>query len=190
MNRLVTAVAALAVLLAAGSTASALDEKLGFVNLDRVFNEYYKTKLADAQLKEQAAEFNEERRKLTEEFEKLQQEFNTAREEAQNMALSEEVRNTKRSEAEEKLIVLRDKEASIRRFDETRRKQLEDQGRRMRKRLVDEIGEAVKTFAKNQDFVAVIDYSGLSLNSVPLILYTDAKHDITQSLIEVLNKGQ
>lgn len=166
------------------------DVKIAVVNLDRAFSEYYKTKLADAQLKQQADEFNEERKKLIDEYDKLQQEFNKLRDEAQNIALSETVRSAKRDEAEDKLIELRDYESRIRRFDETRRKQLDDQSRRMRKRLVDEILQTVNNYAKVQGFQLVMDSSAQSLNGVEAVLYVDPKLDITDDVLTELNKGK
>jgi outer membrane protein len=154
------------------------------------FNDYYKTKLADQQLKEQAEDFNSERKQLVEVYEKFQEDFNKLREESSNAALTETARDDLRKQAEEKLIELRDQEQKIRRFDETRRKQLEEQGRRMRKRIVEEIKEKVQTYARNQGFTAVIDISGQSLNGVTLVLYTDKKVDITVNVLELLNKGR
>lgn len=171
-------------------SAQAIDERIVFVDLDKAFNEYYKTKLADKQLKEQAEDFNSERKELVEVYEKFQEDFNTLRGESSNPALTETARDDLRQQAEEKLIELRDQEQKIRRFDETRRKQLEEQGRRMRKRIVDEIKDKVQTYARNQGFTAVIDTSGQSLNGVTLVLYTDKKVDITINVLELLNKGR
>ena len=183
-------VAAACIGLSLATAAQAADERIVFVNLDRVFNEFYKTELADAQLKEQAEEFNKERKDMVDALRKLQDEFNAARDEAQNTALSEDVRNDKRNEAEEKLIEMREQEGKIRRLDESRRKQLEDQGRRMRKRIVEEISGVITTHAKSQGFTAVVDASGQSLNGVEMILYTDLKFDITDDVLEILNRGK
>lgn len=169
--------------------AVALDENIVFVDLDRVFNDYHKTQLADAQLKDQADEYNLERKEMFEEYEALEEEFNGIREDAQNMALSEEVRNEKRDLAEEKLIELRQKERNIRRFEEQRRKQLDEQQRRMRKNIVKEIRESIETYARDRTYTAVIDSSGQSLNGVETILYLDIKRDITDDILEMLNRG-
>ena len=69
--------------------AHAEERNIAFVNLNEVFTEFYKTKLTDTQLNEQAEEFNVERKELVADYEKLQDELNAAREEAQNTALSE-----------------------------------------------------------------------------------------------------
>jgi outer membrane protein len=168
----------------------AAEQSVVFVNLDRAFTEFYKTKLADAQLKQQADEFSNERKTLVANYEKIQKELNTIRDEAQNVALSEDVRTEKRNLAEEKLVEIRDMESRIRRFDESRRKQLDDQSRRMRKRIVDEIRQIVLDYAKTQGFQAVIDSSGQSLNGVEMILYTDSQIDITDEVLGILNKGK
>ena len=168
----------------------AAEQSVVFINLDRAFNEFYKTKLADTQLKQQADEFNDERKALVTDYEKLQKDFGVIRDEAQNTALSDDVRTEKRNLAEEKLVEVRDYESRIRRFDDSRRKQLDDQSRRMRKRIVEEIQQIVKDYAQTQGYQAVIDSSGQSLNGVEIILYTDSKIDITDTVLGLLNKGK
>lgn len=170
--------------------AQAADTKIVFVNMDRIFNDFYKTKLADTQLKEQAAQVMDERKKLQSDFDKLQADFNKQRDDAQNTALTEEVRAQRRTSAEEKLVEIRDFEQKIRRFDDTRRKQMEDQSRRMRKRIVDEIRETIQTYARNQMFSAVLDVSGQTLNGIETVLYTEPRMDITGEITDVLNRGR
>lgn len=180
-----------AVLLGLGSaTCRAEGESIAFIDLDRVFNEYHKTKIADAQLKDQADEFKQEHQKMVDDLKALQDEFNALRDEAQNTALSEDAQNDKRMAAEEKLVEVREKEGNIRRFDDSRQKQLDEQSRRMRKHIVEEIQVVVKKYAEGQNFTAVIDSSGDSLNGVPVILYTQPKLDITDAIVDLINKDQ
>ncbi len=169
----------LAIMGAWSSFAQERGTRIVFVRLDKVFSEYHKTRLADAQLKAQAEEFNQERQRLVADIQTLQNEYNALREEALNTALSEEVRAQKRSLAEEKLLAIREQEARIKRFDELRSKQLEDQTRRMRRNLVEEIREGVRDYARAQGFDAVIDASGQTLNGVESVVYFNEKLDIT-----------
>ena len=117
-------------------------------------------------------------------------EFTTIRDESQNTALSEEVRAAKRTLAEEKLMLKRELEAKIRRFMELRQKQLDDQGRRMRKGIVDEIRGVVKIYARDRGVEIVLDSSGGSLNGVEIVLYNDSRVDVTDDIIKVLNASQ
>ncbi|MDD2238190.1 MAG: OmpH family outer membrane protein [Kiritimatiellae bacterium] len=178
----------LLVALCAGQGAYAAQD-IVTVDMDKLFNKYFKTGLADAQLKEQADEFNEERREMIEQYDAQQADFQKLREEAQNTALSEEERNKKRDEAEDLLLTVREQEQKVRRMEQQRRKQLEDQQQRMRKRIVDEINETISNYAREQNYLAVIDASGQSLNGVSVLIYSSGKLDITDEILQLLNKG-
>ncbi|MCX7818891.1 MAG: OmpH family outer membrane protein [Kiritimatiellae bacterium] len=177
-------------LLAAGAVG-AQDRRpsVAFVNLDRCFNEYYKTRVADAQLKAQAREFEEELKNIAGELERLQGEFNSLREESLNTALSDEVRAAKRAAAEEKVLAIREQEGRVQSFRERRTKQLEEQSRRMRRGLVGEIKEVIQKYARDQGLIAVLDSSGTTFNGVEAVLYVDPRSDITEAILRELNKG-
>ena len=185
-KHLIPALAA-AVMMAAPALRAA--DQMVFVNLNRVFEEYHKTEMANKQLKAQADEFSAERSGKIKEFEELQAAFDAARDDSQNPALSAEARDAKRDEAEEKLIEIRRKEKEIRKYEETRKKQLMDTERRVRNRIVGEIRDAIKAYAIEQAYSAVIDSSGQSLNAVESIVYHDARLEITDKIREILNKG-
>ena len=88
------------------------------------------------------------------------------------------------------LVELRATEQEIKQFEQTRRRQLEEQGRRMRKAIVDDIDEVIERFASDRSLFAVIDSSGPSLNQVPVFLYSDPSSDITVAIVALLNVGQ
>jgi Skp family chaperone for outer membrane proteins len=81
-------------------------------------------------------------------------------------------------------------ENRIRRYDETKQRELDDQSKRMRKDIVSEIRGQLTTYARSLGYTAVLDSSGDSMNLVPLALYTDATMDITESVISLVNKGK
>ena len=172
------------------SATQAFEKYIVFIDLDRCFNEFYKTKLADTQLKEQANEYNDERKEMVDRYQAMQDEFNLLKEASGNTALAESVRDEKRTDAEDKLVEMREQQARIRRFDDSRKRQIEEQGLRMRKRIVEEMRERVVQYARSQGYAAIIDSSGQSLNGVPLILYAEERYDITESMLQLLNKGK
>lgn len=183
-------VAALAALAISAGSAFAVEQRVVFVNMEKIFSEYYKTKLADAQLKTQADSFKSERKKLVDDFQEKQDKFNKLRDEAQNQALSEDARNKKRNEAEELLVDIRDNESKIRRYDDAKQKELDEQSRRMRKDIVSEIRDQLTVYARSQGYSAVFDSSGDSMNLVPLTLYNDPTADVTEAIIGLVNKGK
>ncbi len=181
--------AALAVWAVCGSLEARAQQRMNivFVNMENVFTNFYKTKTADAQLKQQAEAFNQERAKMIAELKALQEQFDKAREEAQNVALSEDVRLQKRNQAEERLLAIREQESKIRRFDELRSKQLEDQARRVRNGLLQEIRETIERIARERNYDVVIDSAGKSHNLVEVVLYVDQKADISAEVLRALN---
>ncbi len=165
-------------------------DRIAFVDMNKVFDEFYKTKLAQAQLKDQEEEYKKDIEKMMSDYKKLQDRFKQAREESEDRTLSEDARDKRRADAEELLTELREKESTIRRQEESRRRQLADSMKRVRDKLVVEIKEVLSSYAKNQGYLAVLDASGDNLNGVPNILYFEPGRDITGSLIDMLNSGK
>lgn len=165
-------------------------DRIVFVDMNKVFDEYYKTKLAEGQIKEDEAQFKKELQVMVDEYKALQEDFKKVREESENRALSEEARSKNRASAEEKLVELREMEAKLRRFEESKRRQMTETMKRIRDKLVVEIKETLSSYATSQGFTAVLDASGDNLNGVPNILYYDSNRDITASLLELLNSGK
>lgn len=166
---------------------SLADERVVFVDMERLFSEFDKTKMADNQLKKQAQEFAEERQKMIDEATDLRDEVNELRAQASDEALSEEAREDTKKQAEDKLVDFRKKEEEIKQFNKLRAKQLEDQGKRMRENIVEEITSTVVRYARNNGYIAVVDSSAQSMNSISTVLYVDSRYDVTDAIIALLN---
>ncbi len=177
---------AVALVFSAIQSADAL-ERIAFIDMERVFQEFHKTQLADAQLKRQAREFAQERDVLVEQAEALRDEHNELRSQAMDPAISDEAREDIMVQVEEKLVEFREKENEINEFNQLRAKQLEDQGRRMRENIVEEIQSVINRYARNNNHIAVIDSSSQSLNAIDVVLFVDTRYDITDDVIELLN---
>lgn len=164
-------------------------EEIVFIDLNRVFREFYKTKLADTQLQAQRVEMEDAGKVLVERFQELQTEYEKLKTEAQDVTLSEEVQAAKRDEAEEALIAMQEKELEINEFRELNIKQLQVQKDRMRQRILQEIREAVHAQAELNGYNAVVNSGARGVTSPDVVVYVDARADITQSVIDILNKG-
>ena len=84
------------------ASAYAQGSKIAVADMEKIFKEYYKTKIADANLKKQAEVFKEYAEKLNDSLVKLQDEFKKLRDDAQNIALSDVERENKRLAAQDK----------------------------------------------------------------------------------------
>jgi len=173
---------------AAPSMAQESEAKIVFVNLDSVFTNYNKTKLAEAQLKEQSDEIKAELQELVDQLEKVQADYQGMKNQAQSTALSEDARSAKRAEAEEKLVELRDMENKIRRTEESAKRRMEEQSRRTQKRLVEEMNQLIREYAIARGYEAIIDSSGNTLNGLPAVVFFNPKLDVTEEIIYIVNK--
>ena len=164
----------------------AAELKIATVDLDKVFTAHPKTQAAEADLKKAEAGIEAELDKIKAEGLTLQDEVGKLREAAKNPLLSEEARMQKRSEAEDKLTELQEFELRARRTQETKLKQMREQVLKSRQAIVDELLETVNQFAKANEYDLVLDRSGLTMNAVPLVVFSNPDLDVTERMIAYL----
>ena len=166
------------------------EDRIAFVDVQELFTSFYKTQLAQDQIRQQADDIKLERDELEEGITALKEELEILRADSRDETLSPEVRQGKREQMEEKLVNLMTKEREMSEFEKLRKEQLEKQNARMTRTLFDEIHEAVILYAKAQGYASVIDRSGQSRRGTEVVLYTDADVDITAEVLAVLNEGR
>ncbi len=161
-----------------------------YVDLQEVFKRFYKTQLAQDQIRQQADDIKMERDEIEEEVKVMKEEIEVLRTDSRDETLSKEIRENKRNQLEEKLVELQKKEQEMVDFEKLRRQQMEQQNTRMTKKLFDEIHEAVINYAKAQGYAAVIDRSAQSRIGTDAVLYVTPQMDITANVLAMLNQGR
>src|SRR6185369_1488903 len=104
---------------AAPAPAAAPDLRIGTIDLKEVFDKYYKTKLADASIKDEASGLEKELKAFSEDHEKAVADYKKALDEANNQALSADEREKRKKEAEGKLIKVNDLRQTMEQFKRT-----------------------------------------------------------------------
>jgi len=155
------AVAGLMILSAPGAQAAA--DKIGTVDLARVFDEYTKTKEFDKNLESKGASKQAERDKMVADVKKM-------RDEAE--LLSAKAKDDKQAVIDEKIKMLQD-------FDRTTRDALRKERDGMVKDILKEIEVVIQDFGKAQGF-------GYIFNDRVLV-YKSESNDLTNQVIKVLN---
>lgn len=178
---------ALFALTAAGFAA---DQKVAVVDLDRVLQEYYKTKIVEANLKRQADVYKDYAQKLMESLTKLQNEFTALRDAAQNIALTDAARESKRLAAQDKYKEIAAKELELRTYNREKQAQLRDDRDRERAVILDDIKKAVENHATLAGFSLVLDKAALSASGMPVILYNSKAIEISEPVLKELNTGK
>jgi outer membrane protein len=171
--------------------ASAADYKIGVIDLAKSFSEYYKTKEAEALLKERMAGFQKEATDMRADYQKLVDEINKLKDEAQDKTLNETARKEKGEALRIKVQDAGNMERKMQEFATTRQRQMEDQQGRMRKGIIDEITKVVNDMAAKEKYNFVFDKSGGSLNSgLPTLLFVNGVDDLTDKVISQINANK
>ena len=187
MTKHFSAVLLAAFLSASGALAAG---NIVFIDAQEVFKQFYKTQLAQDQIRQQADDIKLERAAMEVDLNVLKEEVEELRADARDTTLSIEIRQGKRDQLEEKLVELQKSEQEMIEYEQLRMKQLEQQNTRMTRKLFDEIHEAVILTAKEKGYSGVIDLSAQSRNGSPTVFYAHPNEDITQEMIAILNEGQ
>ena len=169
--------------------AQADSAKFAVVDMEKLFKDYYKTKIANAKLKKQAETYKQYADSLAASQMKLQEEFKTLRDASQNIAFSATQRESKRLAAQDKYRQLKAKELEMEQYNREKRMQLRDQEAKMRKDILTEIQKTIAKYAKQHGYTMVFDSSGKTLNDLSGIIYFKTELDITDIILKLINKG-
>jgi outer membrane protein len=172
------------------STAMFADQKIAVVNMDKIFNAYYKTKIENTRIKKQTDIYRDYLVKLNKSREKLQQEFVRLRDSSQNIAYSDAERESSRISAENKYRQLQAKDVEIQQYNQEKRQKLIDEFKKIKEGLVKEMTKVVKSIGIREKYTLILDTSGDSLNTIPTVVYNDKYIEITDDVIKQLNLGQ
>jgi Skp family chaperone for outer membrane proteins len=159
-----------------------------FADYEQVLTNYFKAKLANDQLQQMLESFNRERAILLIQFDKYQEELKELRGGILKENLEPAEKEKIRKDIDAKLIEVRKHEERIASFNEIQTKRWEEQNRRIRGTLMEEIAEKLAALMKARGYLAVFDRSQVNDKGAPSVLYLDPQADITADLIAEVNK--
>jgi outer membrane protein len=162
--------------------------KIGTVDMQRAFKECNKTKDAEAKINDAKNAAKKEYDDRAESYKKALDEINTLNKQLDAAALSADAKAQKAKERDDKIANIKNMEREINEFRQTRERQLQEQAMRMREGIVKEITDIVMEKVKANNMDLVFDRSGMSLNGVPVLMYSPNNVDFTSDIIAVLNK--
>lgn len=162
--------------------------KIGYVDMNRAFKEYSKTKDAETKINEARNAAKKEYDDRAEAYKKALDDINKLNQQLEAPTLSADAKSQKARERDEKIASIKNMEREMNEFRQTRERQLQEQAVRMRDGIVKEITDIVLEKVKTNGMDLVFDKSGVSLNGVPTIMYSRDNADFTTDVIAVLNK--
>ena len=162
--------------------------RIGTVDMQRAFKEYKKTQDAEAKINDAKNAAKKEYDDRAEAYKKALDEINNLNKQLDAPALSAEAKSQKAKERDDKIANIKNMEREINDFRQTRERQLQEQAMRMREGIVKEITDVVMDKVKVNNLDLVFDKSGMSLNGVPVVMYSHDNVDFTSDILAVLNK--
>ena len=157
------------------------------MDLGKIFDGYWKTKQAEAALKDRATDLEKEHKGMMDDYKKGNEEYQKLLTDANDQAVSTEEREKRKKSAETKLKQMKDLQETIAQFERQARTTLDEQRMRMRNNILDEIRKVINSKAKSLSYAFVLDVSAESAKNTPMVLYSSGDNDITDVVVQQLN---
>lgn len=169
--------------------SQAADLKFGIIDMSKAFSEFHKTKEAAEKFKGNLDKAQKEMNDRWSVYKNLMTDMQKLKKEASDPIMTGEARQKKAVEFEEKGKELRSLEQEIGEAQNRRSSQLKQEDMSIRKGIYDEILVVVREKSKTEGYDFVFDKSGMSLSTVPVLIYYKDAVDITDQVIVELNKS-
>jgi len=170
-----------------GGTALAADQKIGTVDLHKVFATYYKTVRSNEDMRAKGADMEKEQKELENAELKLEDEWQKLIDKAEDQALSADERAKSKKAAESKLVEIKASKQNLQQFNVAANSKMREWERERRDNIVKDIKEVLKVQAKAAGYTLVLDVSGETSDMEPVVLYSTGVNDMTEGLIKELN---
>jgi len=183
----------LTVLLAFGLTAvlgTAQTLKVGVVDMARLFDAHYKTAEKNLVFQDEQERVRAEIQRLNDEGLSLQEEAQGMAEQLNNPVLSDEAKADIQGRAQEKVQEMQLKQQEMNTLVQNSSESLRQRIMNFRTLLMDEISQVASDVAQRQGITMLFDKSGPSLLGMPAVLYADDSLEITDLVLEEINKDR
>jgi len=171
-------------LLVATVVSAGAQTKVATVDLEKIFNGYYKTKLAQSALKTRETELTKEVRDMASGLEKSQADYKLLLDQINDPAISPDERDKRKLASQDKAKEINTANGAIEQFQRQARAQLEDQTQRMRSNLMVEIQKAVADKSRAGSYAMV-----LNSGAAQVVVFANGDNDLTASVLAQLNAG-
>ena len=172
-----------ALVMAVAFSASA-QSKVATVDMKKLFNGYYKTRMAQTALEKKKADLRKEIKDMADGLDKAKAEYKEDLDQADDQAISADERERRKGVATDKAKEVNDSQAAIEQFQRQAEAQLSEQSTRMSGNLVTDIQKAVADKAQAGGYAMVVNSS-----NPEAVVYANPDNDITDAVLGELNAG-
>jgi outer membrane protein len=160
--------------------------RVATVDVKRLFDGYWRTKQAAANLKEQAADMAKEGKGFADDYTKARQDYQKLLDSTADTVISAEERDKRKAAAEKKLLEIRELEQTLQQYDRQATSTMQEKNRRMRDNILRDIREVVNSKAKAGGYALVLDTAAEGINNTPVVMYSSGDSDLTDAVLTQL----
>jgi len=191
MKKIIQSLLVVAALAGAAFTVQAQPTpKILVLDLEKVFNEHYKTKEQNVKLQGDQQKAQEQLDVITKEGNALVEQFKELDEQAKNPTATAEAKAKSQAAAQKKYEEIRQKQNERDTFVQNTRTTLQQRFQTFKTLMIEEITKVAVDVAKRRGATLLIDKSGPSMIGVSNILYFDPSMDITEEVLADINKDR
>ena len=186
MNKLFKAFFALVLIL--GGAVSFAADRIGTVDLEKVFREYHKSRAVEEFINQRADAVRTYLNQMREQLKNLRTEMHRLGTNAGNPALSSAELANARKLSDDAVRKVKAKEAEIELYTSQVTREIRELENKKRQEIMADINAEVRRSAAVRGFNFVMDSSGKTLNGQPALVVVPAERDITAEVIRELNR--
>jgi outer membrane protein len=159
--------------------------KVATVDMRKIFNAYYKTKLASDALDKRKVELHKDIKDMEDGLEKAQEDYKHLSVQVDDPAVSADERNRRTAALTDANKDISDRKAKLESYSRQAQTQLSEQSQRMTSNLVSEIQKVVADRAKVEGYTLVLN----SATTEVVVYSATGVNDLSDEVIKQLNAG-
>jgi Skp family chaperone for outer membrane proteins len=152
--------------------------------MKKLFNSYYKTKLAEDLLDKDKADARKNLKDQADGIQQAEADYKALLDQANDQAISSDARDKLKQSAADKAQAIESSKAEFEKFQRQVEASVADKSQRMSENLIGEIQKAVSDKAKLGGYTIVVNSA-----NPEAVVYVSAETDITGSVLAQLNAG-
>lgn len=170
------------------SAASAQNLKVGTVDMQELFKQYYQTADAQDLINVERAKINQDNEERLKRIREIETNLESLKKQVEDPSVNESKKQSlvKNFQLQQQEGIQLDKER--REFIQRRTTALNENMVQRMKSILEDIRKLVEERSKADNYDFIFDKSGMSTSQVPVLIYSKDSTDITASLLKVLNK--
>ena len=170
--------------------ASAVEPfRAAVIDMEKVFNNYYKTRIIQSQLEEQQNVYRTHLTALNKNLQTLQEEYRVLLDAAQNITLKDSDRQQKGEAAAKKLAEVNALKTEMENYFTEKTRSFQQLEESRRNEVTGEILAEIQRRATVENYDIVLDYSGKTTTNLGSVVFFKSNLDITEKVLEELNRG-